>query len=208
MNIKAILFDLGGVFLELDFSNFYEKVISPSPLNKPQAPLMLRFFRQSDIYHEGRMSDEEFYNLACDILQADKEELSQEEFFKAFNSIIAGVNYDMVELLKKLKKRNDIKLLAISNINSSHWEYLQNQKCEFIKYFDELILSHEVHLTKPDHEIFKVAIEKANCKPREILYIDDGLNNVKSARELAINGINFKEVQTLIKDLKELGISL
>ena len=105
MNIKALMFDLGGVFLELDFSNFYERVISPSPLNKPQAPLMLRFFRQSDIYHQGGMSDEEFYHLACDILQADKENLNQDEFFEAFNTIISKVNTEMVELLKKLKNQ-------------------------------------------------------------------------------------------------------
>lgn len=208
MNIKAILFDLGGVFLELDFSNFYDKIISPSPLNKPQAPLMLRFFRQSDIYHEGRMSDEEFYNLACDILQANKDELDQEDFFKAFNSIIANINIQMIEVLKKLKEKGNLNLLAISNINSSHWEYLKDQKYDFIEYFDNLILSHEVHLTKPDHEIFQIAIERASCNPEEILYVDDGLNNVKSAKELGINGINFKNTQHLIEKFKELGIQI
>jgi len=208
MSIKVLLFDLGGVFLELDFSNFYERVISPSPLNKPQAPLMLRFFRQSDIYHEGRMSDEEFYNLACDILQADKKNLDQEEFFEAFNSIISKVNREMVELLKKLKMKGQFKLLAISNINSSHWEFLQNQKWDFFEYFDDLILSHEVHVTKPDHEIFKIAIEKANCQPEEILFVDDGLNNIKSAEKLGIIGINFSSSQDLINRFKELGIDL
>ncbi|MBD3211899.1 MAG: HAD-IA family hydrolase [Candidatus Lokiarchaeota archaeon] len=208
MSIKAILFDLGGVFLELDFSNFYDKIISPSPLNKPQAPLMLRFFRQSDIYHEGKMSDEEFYNLACDILQANKEQLSQTEFFDAFNSIISSINKEMVEMLKKLKEHGKYKLLAISNINSSHWEYLQGQECDFIDYFDELILSHEVHITKPNHKIFQIAIEQANCEPEEILYIDDGLNNVKSARELGIKGLNFTDTKDLISKFEELGIHI
>jgi FMN phosphatase YigB (HAD superfamily) len=49
--IKSVIFDLGGVVVDLDFSNFYNRIISQSPLNKPQTPIILEFFRQSDIYH-------------------------------------------------------------------------------------------------------------------------------------------------------------
>jgi len=206
MTIKAIIFDLGGVIVELDFSNFYNKIITLSPLNKPQTPIMLEFFRQSDIYHKGYMSDDEFYQLACELLQVCA--LSQQEFFDAFNSIISGFNQEMIEVVKKLKTNDDLKLIALSNVNSSHWDYLLNQKWGFIEYFDELILSHEVHMTKPQKKIFLKAIEKAGCKPEEILFIDDGLNNVVSAKQLGIVGIHFTTVEDLIEELRNLGINL
>ena len=46
--IKSVIFDLGGVVVDLDFSNFYNRIISQSPLDKPQTPIMLEFFRQSE----------------------------------------------------------------------------------------------------------------------------------------------------------------
>ena len=177
MKVKAIIFDLGGVIVDLDFSNFYNSIITQSPLNKPQTQIILEFFRQSDIYHQGLMGDEEFYHLSCDLLQVC--ELDQKSFFKAFNSIIAGYNPEIVELIKIIKYESKVKLVCLSNINSSHWEFLIDKKWGFLKYFDEFILSHEVHMTKPTRKIFEYAIEKAGCKPEEIVFIDDGLTSVQ-----------------------------
>ena len=110
--IKCIIFDLGGVIVELDFSNFYNSIIIQSPLNKPQTPIMLEFFRQSDIYHQGLMSDEEFYHLACEILQVCN--VDQESFFISFNSIISGYNLEIVELIREIKRVSNVKLICLS----------------------------------------------------------------------------------------------
>ena len=206
MTVKAIIFDLGGVIIDLDFSNFYNRIITQSPLNKPQTPIILEFFRQSDIYHQGLMSNEEFYQLACDLLQVCA--LDQKDFFDAFNSIISGRNPKSIKLVKKLRNMNQYKLIALSNVNSSHWEYLLRKNWGFLEYFDEMILSHEIHMTKPDKEIFQYAIQKAGCKPEEIVFIDDGLNNIRSARELGILGIKFTTNDELIKELETLNVEI
>lgn len=204
MTIKAIIFDLGGVIVDLDFSNFYNKIITQSPLNKPQTPIILEFFRQSDIYHQGNMTDSEFYHLACDLLQVCM--VNQSEFFDAFNSIISDINLEIVELIKLLRDTNKFKLIALSNVNSSHWDYILNKNWDFIDYFDELILSHEIHLIKPNPKIFKLAIQKSGCKPEEIAFVDDGLNNIRSAKEYGIQGIKFTNKEDLIKEFKNLQI--
>ena len=72
----------------------------------------------------------------------------------------------------------------------------------------EYILSHEVHLTKPDPVIFQIAIDKSGCQPNEILFIDDGLNNVRAASELGINTIRFVDIEDLIEKLKTYNIKL
>jgi epoxide hydrolase-like predicted phosphatase len=202
--IKCIIFDLGGVIVDLDFSNFYNSIIAQSPLNKPQTPIILEFFRQSDIYHQGLMGDNEFYQLACDLLQAC--ELDEKNFFTAFNSIISGYNSEIVELIKEIKKFTDLKLICLSNINSSHWKSLLNKKWDFFDCFDEIILSHEVHMTKPAKKMFQFAIQKAGCLPEEIVFIDDGLNNIRSAQELGIIGLKFTNKEQLVEELKNLQI--
>ncbi|TXT59277.1 MAG: hypothetical protein BAJALOKI2v1_230022 [Promethearchaeota archaeon] len=71
-----------------------------------------------------------------------------------------------------------------------------------------MILSHEVNATKPDPKIFKIAIKKAKSKPRDIIYVDDGLNNIKAASKLGINSIQFHSTSQVIDKLKELGINI
>ena len=205
MTIKAIIFDLGGVLVNLDYSNFYKQIIALSPLEKPQTRIMLEFFRQSDLYHQGKMTDEEFYKLACEILQVCM--INQNQFYEAFNSIISGSSQpEMISLLKELKDMKKYKLIALSNVNSSHWDYLLKKKWDLLEYFGEFILSHEVHLTKPDPRIFQLAIEKSECNAEEIVYVDDGLNNIRSANDLGIRGIYFTNVEDLIEEFKKLKI--
>lgn len=205
MTIKTIVFDLGGVIVNLDYSNFYKQIIALSPLEKPQTRIMLEFFRQSDLYHQGKMTDEEFYKHACEILQVCM--INQNQFYEAFNSIISGSSQpEMISLLKELRDMKKYKLIALSNVNSSHWDYLLNKKWDFLEYFGEFILSHEVHLTKPDPRIFQLAIEKSGCNAEEIVYVDDGLNNIRSANDLGIRGIYFTNVEDLIEEFKKLKI--
>jgi len=204
MEVKAIIFDLGGVVVDLDFTNFYNSIITQSPLNKPQTPIMLEFFRQSDIYHQGNMTDDEFYQLACDLLQVCM--LDQSEFFKAFNSIISDINLDVIKIIKKIRDSKKFKLIALSNVNSSHWDFILKKKWDFLNYFDELILSHEIHLIKPDPKTFEYAIQKAGCKPEQIVFIDDGLNNIRSAKQLGIVAIKYTNIEALIEEFKKLKI--
>ncbi len=206
MTIKCIIFDLGDVIFDLDFSQFFNEVITPSPLNKPKTPIMLEFFRQSDTYHQGKISDKEFYTQACDLLRVCN--LNQKEFYDAFNSIISEINKEMVELVKNIRRNNKLKIICLSNINSSHWKYIKKKKWEIWDLFDEFILSHEVHLTKPDSKIFEIAIKKAGCDPEEIVFIDDGFNNIRAALELGIKGIRFVNIDELIKSLHELNINI
>ncbi len=204
MPIKVIIFDLGGVIIELDYSNFYNKIITLSPSENPRTRTMLEFFRQSDLYHQGKMSDEDFYQLACNLLQVCK--LNQSEFYNAFNSIVSHPIPEAIDLLKKLKEVNEYQLIAMSNVNASHWDYILRKNWDFLDNFDELILSHKVKITKPDPKIFKYAIKKAKCKPEEIVFVDDGSNNVRSAKKLGIIGIHFINIEKLIKDFEKLNI--
>ncbi len=204
MKIKAIAFDLGGVIIELDFSKFVKEIIEQSPLSKNKTAIMLEFFRQSDTYHQGIISDEEFYRFACDLLQVCV--LNKEEFFTAFNSIVSGVNGEVVELIQNIRKLNSIKLVCISNINASHWKFLKEKNEHIFDLFDELVLSHKIKILKPDPRIFKYLLKKVKCRPGEVLYIDDGLNNVRSASNLGIKGIHYTNVDELKEELNVLNI--
>ena len=202
-----MIFDLGDVIVDLDFSLFFNEVITPSPLNKPPSSIYLEFFRQSDIYHQGKITDEDFFKQSSELLEIG-DDLTQKHFFEAFNSIISDLNRDVVNIVKQIKTHNSVKIMCLSNINASHWKYLKKQNWDIWQLIDEFILSHEIQMTKPDPEIFRYAIKKAKCKPKEIVFIDDGLNNIRAALELGINCIRFTNYNDLVLELKKLGIIL
>ena len=101
MKIKAIIFDLGGVIVELDFSRFFKDVILISPINKPHSMLLLEFWRQSDIFHQGKMTNDEFYHQSCELLQY--RDVSQDRFYESFNSVIDHYNEEIIDFIKKIK---------------------------------------------------------------------------------------------------------
>ncbi|HEA70695.1 hypothetical protein LCGC14_0290980 [marine sediment metagenome] len=210
MTIKALLFDLGGVIVDLDFSRFFKEVIEVSPLQSPQSSLLLEFWRQSEIYHQGKITNEDFYNQACELLQVCA--LNKEEFFKSFNSVISHINNDVLDLIKSIKETKKYKLILLSNVNKSHWNYLVNNlikeksTLDFVGLFDDLLLSFQLYLTKPHHEIYQIAIRRAGCRPDEIVFVDDGLKNIRSAEELGIHGIRYTKLNELKVELKKLGI--
>jgi len=203
MVIKAFIFDLGAVLVELDFTPFIDTIISQSPLflSNP-IDLLNKFWNQTSSFDIGYISEEDFYDLSCQFLKI--ENISQEKFIDSFNSVISSTNFELINHIKKLKKSGNYRIVMLSNVNPTHWEYGKNNKWNFLHIFDDLLLSFKLHMIKPDLEIFKHAIKICLCKPEEIIYTDDRLENIKAAQKLGINTIHYSNMNKWIIDLKNM----
>ena len=201
MVIKAFIFDLGAVIVELDFSPFINEIISQSPYYKSNSnELLHKFWKETSSFDLGYMSEEEFYTHSCDFLKLTN--ISREKFFNAFNSVISGINFELIEYIKKLKKTGKYKIVMLSNVNPTHWDYGKRNLWNFLNIFDDLLLSFKLHMIKPDLRIFKHAIKVSSCEPKEIIYTDDREENINAARKLEINSIHYSNMNKWIKDLK------
>ena len=209
-NIKVLVFDLGGVVVELDFKPFIDKVLSKSPYYNDQKKIffLMEFWKEVEIFDKGLISEEEFYRLACNKLSVRK--ISKIEFYEAFNSVMSRANEEVIDVIKKLRALHRFKIIALSNVNKTHIDHAIQKKnfLVFLKLFDEMIFSYEVHMIKPEPEIFQYTIKKAGCRPEEIAFIDDNLTNINAARKLGIVGIHFANLKNLIEELKKVGIQL
>lgn len=108
------------------------------------------------------------------------------------------------EILQELKK--NYKLGFISN--TTVFEAVVLDKWGIRDLFDVVSFSWELGIKKPSKEIFDITLQKFDVKPGEAIFIDDGVNNVSRAKELGLNGIVFRSVDELVKELKGLGINL
>jgi epoxide hydrolase-like predicted phosphatase len=114
------------------------------------------------------------------------------------------INEQVVELIDKLHAKG-IKVASVTNRYEDNTNYLE-KRFHFKKYFDILVLSHEVGLLKPDPEIFKILIQKSGVKPEEIVYSDDDPKKIRGATELGINTFIFKDYEQFLGELRELKV--
>ncbi|MEP6595268.1 MAG: HAD family phosphatase [Ginsengibacter sp.] len=185
--IKAIIFDLGGVLLDIDF-----KKISAS-FNMLGVDKFDEIYSQhkSDLVFEnleiGKISEEEFCNV---LKKYTIEPVTNEDVTKAWNSILLEFRVGSLTSLKQLKKK--YKLFLLSNTNSIHqvafYKIFENtvEEGSFNSLFDKTYYSHEIGLRKPDATAYQYVLKENNLEPQETLFIDDTPGNIEGAKAVGM----------------------
>lgn len=190
--IKNIIFDLGGVILNIDFRKTDEAFRLLGLENFSQhisQHHITDFFLQ---YETGKIDDIEFVDGIVKLIGKPAE---SEKIIEAWNALLLDFPPDRIELLKKLKSKYRIFLL--SNTNSIHLkEFQQRLHDQFGVYLEDLFekayYSHAVNLRKPGAEIFILVLKENNLDPSETLFIDDTESNFEEAKKLGIQIYHLK----------------
>jgi FMN phosphatase YigB (HAD superfamily) len=185
--IKNIVFDLGGVILDIDY-NLTVKAFED--LGIPNFKEQYSKMSQSNLFDNietGKISPDEFRNL---IREVAKKTISDAEIDAAWNALILHLPQHRIEILKNLHV--NYRLFLLSNTNKIHYDdYSEVIKREngiegLEPLFEKTYLSHEMGLRKPDPEIFQVVLNENNLVPKETLFIDDSPQHIASAKTLGI----------------------
>jgi len=198
----AIICDLGNVLIDFDHRIAVKRILCCTP--KKEEDVYNLFFDSglTEAYEEGKIDTDEFYRRVKEFLELDMED---DEFFPVWNDIFfeTGLNLKMHDFLRKIKSK--YKLIMVSNLNVTHFEFLKERMNGIFSEFDRLVLSCEVGFRKPAPEIYKVALGFAKTKPSRTFYIDDRKDLVEAAAKLGIKGIVFDGNGAFEKVVKELG---
>lgn len=104
----------------------------------------------------------------------------------------------MIEIIKDLKKK-DYKIGLLSNYSITLREKLA--RLNIIDLFDEIVVSSEVQLQKPQPEIFEILFQKLNLKANEVAFVDDTSQSLEGAEEIGYMPVLYKNNETLKNDL-------
>ncbi len=199
--IKAILFDLGDVILYSDVKSRdveMEKQAGISVLlNSDIKPLYLEV-------SAGKKSVEELFEKILENSESGKDIRKVIEIYKENYKKFSTIDKKMINLIKRLRK--NYKVYAFSNTNKIHEQV--NKKRGLYEYFDDVFLSCNLGNVKPNKGIFHEVLKILNLEADEVLFIDDREKNVKSAVEIGMKTIQFKDYGTLVKELSNKGIKL
>lgn len=186
--IKNIIFDLGGVIINLDQQRtIYEfNALSPLPFeNFYNQSAQSGFFDELD---KGKISTEEFLKILRKEINYTGED---HHLLNAWNAMLLDVPSHRLDLLVKAKQ--NYRTFLLSNTCEPHIAAFEDQLYQdhgvknFEDYFDKVYYSCRMGLRKPDREIFETVLKENNLKPEETVFIDDSTQHVKGAGNCGIN---------------------
>ena len=137
-----------------------------------------------DTYEEGKLSLEVYLDR---IVFYKERSFSQGEFIKFMYAQSTPYD-DMIELMRSLKKQYQLQIAAVSNEGRELTVYRVKQ-FGLKSFIDFFVSSCFVHYRKPDEDIFRIALDIAQVRPEQVVYIDDRMMFVEIARNLGINGV-------------------
>lgn len=188
--IKNIIFDLGGVLLDLDVNRCMERLegIGLHGVRQWMTGTNEKgFFKE---YECGMLTTVQFRNR---IREEVGRELPDAEIDQIWNSMLKDIPDYKFELLLKLQK--NYKLYLLSNTNDLHWEYCTDKFAykgmSMLDCFTRVFLSFQMRLAKPDAEIFQTVLKEAGVKAEETLFVDDSKDNCQAASLLGIKVFHY-----------------
>ena len=183
--IKNIVFDLGGVIVDLDpercMAGFHK-------LNLPEIAELINPYHPAAMIGEMEHGDISFHEM-CDKMRAyvGRPDVTDDDIAWAYNQLLVGLDVEKLRMIDRLRERG-FKIYALSNnnpmsIQTVHGLFEQDGK-KMEDYFDAMYLSFEMHSLKPGEEIYRKMLAMSGMKPEETLFLDDSEVNVNVARGL------------------------
>jgi FMN phosphatase YigB (HAD superfamily) len=204
--INAIIFDLGGVIINLDIAATIAEFNKIS--NKPFEAIYTQLQQTPvfDLFDKGLISEPEFFNELKVAMEAD---LSDALMLNAWNAMLLDFPLHRLELLKQLKTK--YRLFLLSNTNETHIREFEARLLESRGYqnlepfFEKVYYSCRMGMRKPDTEIFTYVLKENQLIAEETLFIDDTIHHVEGASKTGIRAhllSKGKDVSELVKELE------
>lgn len=198
--IKALFLDIGGVFLTNGWDTAARK--------EAAAKFALDFNELNDrhriifdAFESGKSSLEEYLQL----LIFYKERNFGDQDIRDFMMRKSQPYMDMIRLVSDIKHRYNLRTIAVNNEGRELNEY-RVETFDLKSFIDVFASSCYVHVRKPDKDIYQFALDLAQVKPSEVIYLDDRMVFVEAAAKLGINGIQHRTTEDTRKAFASFGL--
>ncbi len=197
--IKNIIFDLGGIFLNVNFKITEQAFID---LGVKEFPEFFTQHHANPLFEEletGKISEQEFYNA---FRKEAKTNLTNEQIKTAWNALLGGFDKEKIDWLKEIRKKYNVFLF--SNTNDIHYNaFMKDYEDamgvnDFDDHFIKAYYSQHMGLRKPYAASYMHIINEQGLKIEETLFIDDTFKNIEAAKALGLQTIHLVAPQTVL----------
>ena len=205
--IQNLIFDLGGVLLNIDLPHCMNSVkalgvdfdrLSAHPafasVPTSQKPAVMGegvvATGAVHLYQVGEISTEQFIG---GIQQLCRQGTTYQQVLDAWNTCCINIPQYRLDKILQLRQQG-YHIYMLSNTNDAHWQYIM-QECfggqeQVGKYFDKTFLSQEMHLAKPNDDIYLAMLQEIGAEPADCLFIDDSTPNLQAAAALGFHTLH------------------
>jgi glucose-1-phosphatase len=197
----ALLFDLGRVVLNIDFSKAIACWAGHAGCTSDD--ILARFVRTEAYWHHetGKISDAAYFASLRASLGIP---LSDAQFLEGWNAIFAGEMPGIAPLLARAAEH--LPLYVFSNTNNAHAEYFSVIHADVLGHFREMFLSSSIGLRKPDAAAYDHVVKAIGRPPGRIVFFDDLAENVESARACGLKAVHVTSSGDVEDALTALGL--
>jgi 2-haloacid dehalogenase len=200
MRPTTVVFDLGGVLVDWDPRYLYRQLFDdPDEMEVFLAEVTTADWNAHQ--DAGRPWAE-----AVELLVAEHPQRREliEAFHRRWPEMLAGEIPGTVDVLADLRSAG-VRLVALSNWSAEMFP-VARERFDFLAWFEEIVISGDVGVNKPDRGIFEHLIENFGVEPAAALFVDDSSANVEAAKALGFRAIKFTDAGALRRELVRLGL--
>jgi HAD superfamily hydrolase (TIGR01509 family) len=202
--IAWILFDLGGVLVEIDQDRIFTHLSSLTGMQV--SDIRTKIYSERDLWQHFIRNEWDAATLVCEVNRLLGGALLEEDIVAAFNQELGNPIESTASLIPKLLQ-NGIQVGCLSNTNSVHWKYLQTSY-GFMSLFQVQFASQELGAAKPDSEIYETVEQRLQVTGNELLFFDDRLENIEAARARGWRAYQYSDYDSIISALTNHGLSV
>jgi glucose-1-phosphatase len=197
----ALLFDLGRVVLDIDFSRAFACWGRHAACAPEKLVGRLSRGELNHRHERGEISDTEYFAGQCAAMGIT---LSDAQFLEGWNAIFAGEMPGIAQALARAAKK--LPLYAFSNTNNAHVAHFSALHADVLGHFREVFLSSSIGLRKPDAAAYDHVVNAIGVPAERIVFFDDSADNIAGARARGLIGVHVRSPDDVTQALAALGI--
>jgi putative hydrolase of the HAD superfamily len=188
--IKTLIFDLGGVILDLSVDHTLQAFSKLFNVHKDEVTAIYHKGGGFELYEKGELTDQQFRAFVRETFG----HVTDNEIDGCWNAMLLGIPATKLQLLKKLM--DSYQVILLSNTNNIHLQYINQMimpglgATSLDPFFHRTYYSHLMRMGKPDAAIFLKVLTDNNLNPAETLFLDDNKLNVEGANAVGIKTLH------------------
>lgn len=201
MTPKALLFDLGGVLIDIDFDLAFRHWSRYSSLQLPTLRQRLLFDESYERHERGEIAAAEYFAHLIASLQLTA---TREQVAAGWNAIFLGEIEPTLALVAQA--RRSLPCYVLTNTNATHMDFWAARYPRVATGFDRIFASHEIGLRKPEPAAFDHVCRATGVEPASLLFFDDTPANVDAAAANGLQAVLVRGPEDVARALRSAGL--
>lgn len=201
--LRAILFDLGGVVIDIDFKRAFQTWADRASCDAADLERRFTFDEPYELHETGDLDSSAYFGA---LRKSLKVSLSEEDLVAGWNDIYLGTIPGMERLLATASLR--FPLYAFTNSNPTHQSVWSTRYAAELSIFTTIYVSSELGVRKPDPRSFSLVAGRMGVRASEVLFFDDCAENIVGAISAGMRGVLVESPRDVSAALGRYGLEV